>query len=492
MIPFGPWEPDKGRFSPDTIDTVNNLNPLANGWGPFADLEEVGSALAGQCLGLWQARASDGTITIIAGTASGLYKYNTATLSWDDISGASAPYNVQAGHLWQAIQFGTKFIVVNLEDPPQVYDVDAGGTFSDLAGTPPQAKFIWIAGDFVVLGYLKVGSTEYPQRIHWSGINDATYWTIDRIKGCDRQDLPDGNEITGGFGFPGAARIFQRDAKRAMIFTGGMFIFEMRVLDATRGCPSPYSIVPISSNDYVFWRTDGIYRGDDNIPIGAQRVDGYLFGQPDGDVDVSSLDTVQGVADPFNKIVLWCYLSAGGVQKIVGWDWELDQFFPLDTAAEYVFSSAAPGLSLEAADAYADDVDAVGAPSLDSRIYRGGAPTLGAITSSDKLGYFSGGAMAATIETNTIELNPDNRSFVNGVKLKGDPGSSTTIEVGTAILPDDTVSFGTAYTRSSRTGLYPARKDGFYHRFRVTTAAGDTSFTHIHGVSPQVQPSGEA
>src|SRR5262249_31018237 len=144
-------------------------------------------------------------------------------------------------------------------------------------GSPPQAKFIAIAGDFILLGYLKVGADEFPQDVQNSGLNDEAYWTIDRKKGADRQKLPDGNEIMGLFAFPGGARIIQRDAKRAYIFTGGQFIFETRVIDAMRGSIAPNSIVPISANDYVFWRSDGIYRGDDNLPIGAQRVDDFLF-----------------------------------------------------------------------------------------------------------------------------------------------------------------------------------------------------------------------
>ena len=79
--------------------------------------------------------------------------------------------------------------MVSLEAPPQVYDVETGGSFADLGGSPPQAKYIWAAGDFVVLGYLKTGADEFPQDIHWSGLNDATYWTIDRRKGSDRQTL---------------------------------------------------------------------------------------------------------------------------------------------------------------------------------------------------------------------------------------------------------------------------------------------------------------
>jgi hypothetical protein len=496
VLALGPWEPDKGPFSAASIDTVANLNPLANGWGPFPSLVEVGSALPGECRGCWYARKADGSFILLAGTEDNLFRFDTATQSWTDISGPSAPYHVPAGQNWQALQFGQLFIVVSLEAPPQVYDVEAGGNFADLAGSPPHAKYIWAAGDFVVLGYLKVGADEFPQDIHWSGLNDATYWTIDRRKGSDRQTLPDGDEITGGFGFPGGARIIQRRAKRAMVFTGGAYIFEMRVLDATRGSAAPLSIVPISSNDYAFWRDDGIYRGDENLPIGAQRVDDYLLDAISGDVDINDLDTVQGVADPFNKTVMWRYRAVDGSYRVVCWDWELDRFFRIDTDAVLLFSAVIPGFTLEGMDAVHASIDDFSSTdpseSFDARRWKGGAPTIGAFTASNRLAYFTGAAMAGTIETATVELTQDARSFVSGARLKGNCGTGSTVRAGLATLPDEAPAFGAAAIRSSRTGTFPLRADGFFHRFRVNTSAGDTGFTHLHGISVDAQPSGEA
>lgn len=488
-IAFGPWEPDKGEFNPDTIDTVLNMNPLSVGWGPFPELEEVGSSLGGECRGCWYARKSDGSFRLFAGTATELFLFDTATQTWSSVGG---PYTaVPDGQIWQALQFGTKFIVVQLEAAPQVIDVDSGATFGNLGGTPPQAKYIWAAGDFVVLGYLKVGADEFPSDIHWSGLNDATYWTIDRKKGSDRQTLPDGNEVIGGFGFPGGARIIQKDAKRAMVFTGGAYIFELRVLDATRGAVG--GIVAISADDYVFWRTDGIYRGDANIPLGAQRVDDFLLDQIEADADVTSLDTVQGVADPFNKTVMWAYLGSDGAKKVIAWDWELDRFFRLDVAPLLLFSAVVPGYTLEGMDAiHASLDDFTPEESFDSRRWKGGAPTIGAFTVSNTLAYFTGGAADGLIETNTLELNPDMRTFVNGCRIKGNPGTNSDMQIGKATLHDDTLTWSSTSSRSSRTGTYPFRVDARLHRFRVNTAAGDTTFTHLHGISADAQPSGEA
>jgi hypothetical protein len=41
-------------------------------------------------------------------------------------------------------------------------------------GSPPRSKYIKTIGDFLMLGYLKVGATEYPSKWTTSGLNDAT------------------------------------------------------------------------------------------------------------------------------------------------------------------------------------------------------------------------------------------------------------------------------------------------------------------------------
>ena len=46
----------------------------------------------------------------MAGTSDDLFRYNAGTSSWDNISGASAPYNVPDGQLWKALQFGTSTV----------------------------------------------------------------------------------------------------------------------------------------------------------------------------------------------------------------------------------------------------------------------------------------------------------------------------------------------------------------------------------------------
>lgn len=474
MIPFLPYEPDKGPYSASSTDKALNVIPIANGYGPFSELSDVSSSLGAQCYGAAYFRKSDGTFGIVAGTQTALYLFDSITAGWTAASGSSAPYSVRDGDMWSFARFGSGLYAAALDNAPQVYDVETGGNFSNVPGSPPQARFIWAAGDFLCLGYLKDGADEAPQDLMWSGLNDASWWTVGR-KGCDRQTLPDGDEIVGGFPFIGGARIIQRKAKRAMVFNP-QYIFSIQVLDATRGAVAPLSIVPIGAGDYVYLNEDGFYRGDGHAPIGMERVDRYFF----ADVDLDKLEEVQGAADPFTKMVWWRYQDGSGSYKMIGWNWLLDRWTRSDTAAQVLVAAVAPGISGDAADSFGSPDDPTWPASMDSRFWKGGRPTFGAFTSSNMLSLFTGSNAAATIETASTEMIPGSRAFLQGARLLSN-ADDYTMQVATADYHGGAEDWGTAVSPSTVTGMTPFRRDGRLHRFRATIAAGDV-WTHAHGV----------
>ena len=46
IIPFAAYEPDKSIFDTSVTDTIKNVVPTANGYGPFRDFSPLSSALA--------------------------------------------------------------------------------------------------------------------------------------------------------------------------------------------------------------------------------------------------------------------------------------------------------------------------------------------------------------------------------------------------------------------------------------------------------------
>jgi hypothetical protein len=485
VIPYLPWEPDKGPYSTTSTDQIQNLTPIANGWAPFQSLAEVSDAMAADCRGAVYFRESDGSFGLIAGTSTALYLYDTTDGSWDAISGASAPFSVPDGQFWQFERFGSGLYATNLDDPLQVYDVDAGGTFAAVSGSPPQAKYIRTIGDFLFLAYLKVGADEFPQRWHHSGLNDTTVWTVG-TKWCDRQDVPDGDEIQGIISVPGGGRLFQRRAIRSLLFTpGSQFAFQMNVIDAARGCIAPYSIITLPRGDYAYLAEEGFYRGDANEPIGAERVNKFFF----DDADNASLDIMQGVPDPFDKIVWWTYVNGSGARVMIGYDWQLDRWCRSDTAATILVNAVTAGYTLEDLDAFGT-IDTLPA-SLDSRIWKGGTPFFGAFKSDFKLYGFSGSNAAGQAKTCAMELTPGSRSFVNGCRVVTN-SDNFTVTVATSDFHGGAETSKAAASYSTRSGMVPLRADGRLHRFTTDIAAGDV-WTHLHGVDVEgfVQPSGQ-
>jgi hypothetical protein len=488
---FGPWEPDKGSLSATSIDTVVNALPLSNGWGPMPNLTAFTQALGADCKGAWWYRSTDGVFNTIAATQTGLFKLNSATLAWTDISKLGGYIGPGAGALWTAALFGTKLYVANINDPLQVLNIDSGTNFANAPGSPPQAKFVATVGDFIFLAHLKVGATVFPRKWQHCAVNDPTSWTITGVAGAsDDQEIPDGEEITGILAIAGSsARIFQRKARRMLIFSPGSNpVFQQIDVDApaegssTRGAVAPHAIVPLGGTSYFFLNETGFYLNDEYQPIGAERVDTWFMST----IDLTKLGHVQAVADASRKIIWVRFLDQGGTYKMIGYNWQLDRWTYSDVPAAVLVSSATPGFVL---DALPNVLDTYSEP-LDSSFWQGGAVTFGAFKTDGKLYLFSGDKAAATIETATVEFNPDMTSFVSAASMKGDV-SDFTLQVGASMLADSTLSWSAALTRSSRTGKVPFRSSGRFHRIRANISSGGNG-THVHGVTVDAQLNGAA
>lgn len=494
VVALAPWEPDKGPFNVGTSDSVNNVLPIINGWAGMPGMSEISAALIAQAYGGVYYRTSSGSYGVIVGTVNKFYKLNTGTTpySWTDITGATAP-NIATGQYWQFLRFGTKLYVTSLDTALQEFDVDSGVTFVDTAGSPPKAKYIAAIGDFIILGYLKVGATEYPNKWQTSGLNSPTTWTTGSLL-ADDQVLPDGDEIMGFVGGVDGGRVIQRNAKRSLLLTAdAAMAIKQHSIDAKYGCNAPYSIQSIGSDDYVYLAPDGFKRGDARVPIGAGRVDDYFY----TDVDISKVERVQSAIDGVGHMVWWRYQDNNGDHKMIGWDWELDRWTRCSSAPIVLLSILNPGVTLEALDAIflalygSSSIDTVGAESLDSARWKGGAPLFAAIGTDFKLYTFSGSNQAAQMDTiaSVLTGNTGMVSKITGARALID-SDSYTIQLATSATHGgvSTASFGGAGTLT-RTGFCGLRGAGRMARLRVNVAAG-VDWSVCHGVVPLMAPGG--
>lgn len=463
--PFGPFEPDKSKFNGSASASIINVMPVANGWGPMPGLTEISEALGSACRGAVYVRSSSGIYTIIAGTETGIYALNTSDYSWIDISGPSAPYALPLEETWSFTVFGTKLVIHNIADPIQVYDIETGGVCADLPGSPPKAKYSWVSGDFLILGYLDGPNGD--KRIRWSGVNNIEHWTL-KEQGADEQFIPEGKEVCAGFGEQGGFFVICRAAMHFFQFAPSSgYTFTRQLLNGSQGTVSPRSVVSIGPGQFFYLSEDGFFSGAARTPIGAERVDRWFLGQ----IDMTYLGDVQGAADPYEKIVWWKFRIPNGSYRRLGYDWQLDRWCTTDLQVGEMVALVTPGVSWDGLDNLYSSIDEVDVP-FDSRIFLGGRPTMATFTPDNKLAFFSGDNILATLETSTIEGDAVNRTFVNELRVLTDAPLST-ISVTDTIFPHHGDE-GTVSNPSSpnRAGLCAFRQDGRLHKFTATIAEG--------------------
>jgi hypothetical protein len=169
LLSYGEWKPDLSDYESATSQNVVNVLPRGDGYGPFPSLTALSASLGSQCRGAFVARKTDGSVTIFAATATDLFIMDNTVFAWNKVSKAGGPYSsVSSADQWRFGQFNNLVIAVQANVPPQVYDVTTSTAFADLAGSPPQARYIDIVGRFVVLSGLLSksvpGAVERPQR----------------------------------------------------------------------------------------------------------------------------------------------------------------------------------------------------------------------------------------------------------------------------------------------------------------------------------------
>jgi hypothetical protein len=124
--------------------------------------------------------------------------------------------------------------------------------------------------------------------------------------------------------------------------------------------------------------------------------------------------------------------------------------------------------------------------SLDDPLWKGGAINLAGFTSAHRLGYFTGSAMSATVETAEAQLFEGKRAFLRGIRPFVEGSGTVTVQLGTRNLQSQSVTWGAAAPLNAL-GLAEFRSDARYHRARVNIAGG---FAQAFGVEAEARPTG--
>lgn len=487
LIPFGEYRPDVSDYEGQATRNIRNVIPRGDGYGPFPGLSTYTTALPSACRGAFYAMKSDGTVITFAGTADKLYKLNNTDFSWTDVSKAAGTYIAptfggQAAN-WQFAQFGNLVFATHANTVLQVFDLSSSSAFADCAGSPPQAAYISVVGRFLVLSGLL--SNQY--RIHWSGLNATTTWTSG-VNSSDYQDFPDGGVVRGVAGGEYGI-VFQDQAIRRMSYVpGSPLIFQIDRITQDKGLYAPYSIVRAGEKIF-FYAGQGFHKIEPGgVPeqIGREKVDRTFL----ADLDKGNLQLFIGAADPRSTRVYWAYKSVSGAvgtvyDKLLGYDFLLDRFFPVSVTGEYLLGVSQTGLTLENLDSISLSLDAL-TLSLDAYA-TAVQPEIGQFNASHALGFFRGANLEATIES--AEQGADeNRITIRGFRPVTD-APAVYGSVSYRDTPSAPAAAGAEVPVNARTGRCDLMRDTRYSRFKVRIPA-DSSWTFCAGVVPDLTTGG--
>lgn len=362
LIPFATWAPDLTPQNTSISANIINVIPRADGYGPHPSLLSFTSTLPGPCRGAFQARNSDGSVTIFGATNTNLYMLNNTTFAWTLVSQGGGPYlGLPTTDNWQFAQFNTLVIAVQQNVAPQVWTLGSSSAFATLGGSPPQAGHIAIVNRFIVLS----GLLSNYSRVQWCDLDNPTQWTAG-VGLADFQDLPDGGLVHDVRGGDLMGIIFQDTALRWLIFSpGSAFVFDISRISLSDGILGQYSSVTAGDNIF-FYSPQGfkvIAPGGYPQQIGKESVDRTFAAL----LDQTNLQLFQAATDPNSTRVYWAFKSTAGStgqwDTIFMYDWSLQKWATLSVSGQFLTYLAKPGITLEGIDAIAPGVISITAAS---------------------------------------------------------------------------------------------------------------------------------
>ena len=474
FIDFAYWRPDQPALSQYSAEIVNAI-PQEQSFRSMPSVNKISSAMDSRVFRGVRAKDSASVLNNFAGDAGKLYELD-ASLVYQDVSKAGG-YTVTS---WEFARFGDRIIAASLEEPIQYFDMGISTLFADLAGSPPKGKNIAIVRDFVVLGNLDDGGTQYPNRVQWSGYNNSESWGVDQGTQADFQDLfGNGGQIQrivpGAYGV-----VFQENSIWRMDYSGPPTVFSFTEVERGRGTLAPNSVCWMG-NQVFYWGHDGFYafNGQGSTPIGSEKVDRYVKNR----LDTSRYDEMFGAIDRRNNLVVWTYPLVSGGSEIVMFNWKVSEWGRSDLLAEAFAEYGDSGYSLDDLDLILDDIDSESI-NVDSPEFKGGLVGFGVFTTDHRLGNLTGDAGEAQLTTK--EMSGDERIYVSSVRPIVDGGDTATIALGQRIQQNEMATFGSEKPTNT-IGEAEFHKDVRYARFRATIN-GD--FSHAQGLDVYFRPGG--
>lgn len=461
-VQFGAWEPDRAPHQSPALTEAINVLPVAGAYVPYPSLAPVANTvLPSPATGFYAAPLLNGQPIVYAASAQKIYRVNNGSLTLaHDAGGISSA-------AWRFTSFKGRVIAINPNASP--LGAIPGGSFSALGGTPPRAKCVGVvAQNFLVLGNLQNDDVDglQPNRVRWSGFNNADTWGTDVGTQADFQPMPDeGGPVIAITGRE-TGTVFQRNAISRMQFVGGANVFDFTTVEEGRGAVSTGSVCDIG-NTVFFVADDGFFAWDGtaSTAIGSNKVD-RTFNEL---IDHTRLDAIVSAFDPVSRCVLWAFPEVGMTSPTVIFAYSLanGNWSRINLAVQQLNQSAtlpAPLDTMPTPDLFEG--------SFDDPAFAGGRPILAAIDANNQYGTFTGPNLASIITTGDYQTATNMRAMVNGVRPLVDAAGARIAVGDRDARSADAVAWASS-TGLERDGVCPQRTNGRLLRFKQTTVAGE-------------------
>ena len=483
QVPFGEWLPDQPSHLNPGANVATNVYYALNSYKRFPSLVDYSSNNIGaHSRGAGSFRDNAGNVYNFVAKNTDLYQLASGTFTSrkGSLTGGDTDF-------WTFTQFGNYVIASNGVDLPQYYLMGTSTNFANLsaiqtAGTTPNFRVSGVIRDFLVTG----NQTSNQNRIQWSGINDITTWSG---KQADQQDLPgSGGEIvhitSGEIGY-----VFRQNQIIRMDYVGGATIFRLSVISPNRG--AVYGRTVCQDNRRVFfYADDGFYElnGDSISPIGAEKVNRFF----DANLNKAYTDRICAAIDPFNQLALWLYPSVnntnnttGICDRIIIYNYATKKWSLAEANASTIFTQFVGAYTVELMDIISENLDAINI-ALDTDFWNGGQLFLGAVDSDYKAAIFSGTGNEGEIETAELEIFPNHRASIQGIRPIVDATATVTLKTRDRLANSVTSSSSSSMNTS---GMNPVRQSGRYVKVNVKTPSG-VVWTNAQGIDLVASKSG--
>ncbi len=490
ILQFGEWLPDMPNLANPGSLVASGVIPDLRGYRPFPGLAAQSNALTEEALGAFSATDSDNNVYVYAGDTSRLYELVDLTFT-DESKGGG--YTVGSDDVWQFALFNDSVIATSFTDPVQFITAGGGvtGAFADLitSTNKPKAKHVAVVRQFLVLGNTSDATDGHiPNRVWWSGFNDPTDFDPDATTQCDFEDFSEGGWVQRVVGGAEYGVIFQEKQIRRMEYVGSPVVFALPSVDRSRGTPIPNSIVS-HGRDVFYISEEGFFRfnGSQSIPIGNQKVDRTFWAQ----FDTTERRKVSAAIDPLNKLVAWAFPAGGpDVNRIYLYNWGVDRWAEIPISLRILLRTQTQGYTLDGLDVISTNIDTGFTESLDSDAWKGGKVRFAAMDTDEKLAYFTGPNVAASLGTSEVQPVMGGRSKVTSARplIDGTDSADTTVTYLRRARQQDTPTItGTATINAD--GETTRKSEGRYHRFLINVPASK-DWTYAQGLEITYSPTG--